>query len=141
MAYGARLESVLGATPREFESRILRQDQACSNNGVVHDGVFTPGQVVTVFRSRLRPDNLQEYDDTAELMSSLAQQMPGYVEHKAFTAADGERVTVVTFADRSSHDAWRTQAEHRVAQRRGREAFYASYSLQVADVTGVRTFP
>ena len=25
MAYGARLESVLGATPREFESRILRQ--------------------------------------------------------------------------------------------------------------------
>ncbi len=26
MAYGARLESVLGATPREFESRILRHD-------------------------------------------------------------------------------------------------------------------
>jgi hypothetical protein len=24
LAYGARLESVLGATPREFESRILR---------------------------------------------------------------------------------------------------------------------
>jgi len=30
LAYGARLESVLGATPREFESRILRQLGACS---------------------------------------------------------------------------------------------------------------
>jgi heme-degrading monooxygenase HmoA len=103
--------------------------------------VFAAGQVVTVFRSRLRPEDLAEYDDTAALMSSLAQQMPGYVEHKAFTADDGERVTVVTFADRSSHDAWRTHAEHRAAQRRGREAFYASYSLQVADVRSVREFP
>ena len=26
--------------------------------------------------------------------------MPGYVEHKVFVAEDGERVTLVTFADR-----------------------------------------
>ena len=103
--------------------------------------MFTEGQVVTVFRSRLRPESLGEYGDTAALMSSLAQAMPGYVEHKAFTADDGERVTVVTFADRASHDAWRTDAEHQVAQRRGREAFYEAYSLQVADVTGVHSFP
>ena len=94
-----------------------------------------------MFRSRLRPDNLEEYGATAELMSSLAQQMPGYVEHKAFTSDDGERVTVVTFADRASHENWRTRAEHQVAQRRDREAFYASYSLQVADVTTVHQFP
>ena len=99
--------------------------------------MFEAGQVVTVFRSRLRPEALEEYGDTAARMAELARAMPGYVEHKAFTADDGERVTVVTFADRASHDAWRTHLEHRVAQRRGREAFYASYSLQVADVTGV----
>lgn len=99
--------------------------------------MFEPGQVVTVFRSRLRPEALEEYGGTADRMAELARAMPGYVEHKAFTADDGERVTVVTFADRASHDAWRTHAEHRVAQRRGREAFYASYSLQVADVTSV----
>ncbi len=148
MAYGARLESVLGATPREFESRILRQRlgpapfQGRGRSRVLHNaGVFSEGQVVTVFRSRLRPDDLEDYTETADRMSSLAQGMPGYVEHKAFVAEDGERVTVVTFADRASHEAWRTQAEHRVAQRRGREAFYATYSLQVADVTAVRTFP
>ena len=98
---------------------------------------FVPGQVVTVFRSRLSADHLQEYSETAARMDELARSMPGYVEHKAFTAEDGERVTLVTFADRASHDAWRTHAEHRLAQRRGKEAFYEAYSLQVADVTGV----
>jgi heme-degrading monooxygenase HmoA len=102
---------------------------------------FTEGQVVTVFRSRLRPDNLELYGEIAAQMSSLAQTMAGYVDHKAFTADDGERVTVVTFADRASHDAWREHAEHRVAQRRGRAELYSTYSLQVADVTGVRSFP
>lgn len=101
---------------------------------------FAPGQVVTVFRSRLRPDSLEEYGETAARMNELAVAMPGYVDHKAFTAEDGERVTVVTFADRASHDAWRTHVEHRVAQKRGREAFYATYSLQVADVTSVSAY-
>jgi len=102
---------------------------------------FVPGQVVTVFRSRLRTDGLEEYAETAARMDELARAMPGYVDHKAFTAEDGERVTVVTFADRASHDAWRTQLEHRGAQRRGREAFYETYSLQVADVRTVSAFP
>ena len=103
--------------------------------------MFAPGQVVTVFRSRLRADSGEEYADTAARMAELAAGMPGYVEHKAFTADDGERVTLVTFADRASHDAWRTHPEHRAAQRRGREAFYTTYSVQVADVTGVSAFP
>ena len=100
---------------------------------------FAAGQVVTVFRSRLAPGHLEEYAETAARMDELAQAMPGYVEHKAFTAEDGERVTLVTFADRASHDAWRTHLEHRVAQRRGREAFYETYSLQVAEVVSVST--
>ena len=98
------------------------------------------GQVVTAFRSRLRPD-ADAYAEDAARMSALARTMPGYVEHKAFTSDDGERVTLVTFADRESHDAWRVHVDHRVAQRRGREAFYSTYSLQVADVTAVRSFP
>src|SRR4051812_24249209 len=96
-----------------------------------------PGQVVTVFRNRLRPD-ADAYPDHAARIGALARTMPGYVEHKTFTAEDGERVTVVTFADRASHDGWRTHLEHRAAQRRGRDAFYETYSLQVADVTDVR---
>ena len=99
--------------------------------------MFAAGQVVTVFRSRLRAD-AEGYAETAARMSELASGMPGYVDHKSFTADDGERVTVVTFADQESHDAWRTHAEHRVAQRRGRDEFYETYSLQVGTVDTVR---
>lgn len=101
---------------------------------------FSEGQVLTVFRSRLREDGVDEYGPMAAEMTALARTMPGFVDAKVFTAPDGERVTVVTFADEASQTGWRTQSRHRQAQRRGREAFYAGYTLQVATVTSVSTF-
>ena len=97
------------------------------------------GQVVTVFRSRLRAD-ADGYGDDAAQVSALARTMPGYVEHKAFTAADGERVTLVTFADRDSHDAWRDHPEHRAAQRRGVADYYEAYSIQVGSTDYASAF-
>lgn len=88
------------------------------------------GQVVTVFRSRLRPD-ATAYAADAERIAALARTMPGYVEHKGFTADDGERVTLVTFTDRASHDAWRDHPEHRAAMRRGVADYYETYSISV----------
>ena len=88
------------------------------------------GQVVTVFRSRLRAD-AAGYADDARAIAALARTMPGYVEHKGFTSDDGERVTLVTFADRPSHDAWRDHPEHRAAMRRGIADYYEEYSIQV----------
>ena len=67
-------------------------------------------------------------------MSELARTMPGYVEHKAFVADDGERVTLVTFADRAAHDGWRTHPEHRAAQKAGRAGYYDEYSIAVGTV-------
>jgi len=90
--------------------------------------------IVTVFRSRLKPDAHADYDPTAMRMSELARKMPGYVSHKVFTAEDGERVTIVEFADMESHRAWGDHAEHRAAQRKGRAEFYSEYKLQVCEV-------
>lgn len=91
--------------------------------------------VLTVFRNRLAPEGAADYADLSPKILELARSMPGFVEAKTFTAADGERVTVVTFADRPSHEAWRDHPEHRAAQRRGIAEFYEEYSIQVADVT------
>ena len=91
--------------------------------------------VVTVFRNRLRAEAADDYGVLSPHILDLARSMPGFVDAKTFTAADGERVTVVTFADRASHDAWRDHPELRAAQRRGIEEFYADYSIQVGDVT------
>lgn len=91
------------------------------------------GQVVTVFRSRLRPD-ARAYPEHAARMSALAATMPGYLEHKVFTADDGERVTLVTFADRASHEAWGRHPEHREAQQAGVRDYYEEYSISVGEV-------
>ena len=48
--------------------------------------------IVTVFRSRLKPEAGAEYKEWAARMNALAVSMPGYVSHKGFTAEDGERV-------------------------------------------------
>lgn len=91
-------------------------------------------QILTVFRNQLRPDNVEQYRVTSARMDALARSMPGFVDAKTFTADDGERVTIVTFADAESQRAWREHPEHREAQRAGVEEFYSEYSIQVAAV-------
>ena len=90
--------------------------------------------IVTVFRSRLKAENAQEYYETAKRMSEIARGMPGYVSHKVFTAEDGERATVVEFADEASQQRWATEVRHVEAKKRGRAAFYQEYKLQVCEV-------
>jgi heme-degrading monooxygenase HmoA len=92
------------------------------------------GQILTVFRSRLADAAVEAYGEHLVRMSELARSMPGYVEHKSFLAADGERVTLVTFADRESHNAWRDHPDHRAAQRAGVSAYYDEYSVSVGTV-------
>src|SRR5690606_1178765 len=53
--------------------------------------------IVTVFRSRLKPEGRDEYMALAPRMAELARTMPGYLSHKSFVADDGERVTIVEF--------------------------------------------
>jgi len=98
-------------------------------------------RIVTIFRSRLNSGIEADYGLVASRMDELATRMPGYIEHKSFLADDGERVTIVTFADQSSHDAWRNHPEHRAAQQAGRERFYSVYSLTVAEVRHQSEFP
>lgn len=133
-----RLMTVVDATTPTESSRGWQGVVIWALNGGMPE--FTAGQIVTVFRSRLMPDVDPEYGDRATRMSELARSMPGYVEHKSFTADDGERVTIATFADRASHDAWRLQAEHVEAQRAGIDSYYETYTLQVTTVDKVSAF-
>lgn len=86
---------------------------------------------VIIFRSRLQPDVAADYTDWATRMSELAQTMPGHVSHKGFTAADGERVTIVEFESEEAMRGWALHPEHVAAKKKGRAEFYTEYSLQV----------
>jgi heme-degrading monooxygenase HmoA len=87
--------------------------------------------LITVFRSRLKPGVRYEYATAVARMNELAQTMPGYVSHKTFYAEDGERCTIVEFEHEEGLRAWRTNSEHRVAQKMAREKYYTEYHIQV----------
>jgi heme-degrading monooxygenase HmoA len=82
--------------------------------------------IVTVFRSRLMPDVRDEYVRLVDRMVELASTIPGYISHKGFFAEDGE--------SEEAQRVWRMHPEHRDAQRKGREVYYESHSVQVCQV-------
>ena len=90
--------------------------------------------IVTVFRTRLKDTGRADYFDVVPQMASLAQTMPGYISHKVFTAEDGERVTIVEFADEASQRNWSHNALHVAAKKQGRANFYAEYDLKVCQL-------
>jgi len=97
--------------------------------------------VVILFRSKLTPTAAADgYSEMAEEMETLARQMPGFVDVKAFKSDDGERLTVVWWEDEETLKAWRENVRHRVAQRRGREQWYQYYKLEVAEVVRQNSF-
>ncbi|MGH9079199.1 MAG: antibiotic biosynthesis monooxygenase family protein [Acidimicrobiales bacterium] len=98
---------------------------------------FAEDQVVTVFRSRRRPQAEPAYQSLSREMESKARSMPGFVDFKSFTAVDGEQVSVVTFATPADQRAWRDDLSHGAAQQRGRDEIYDEYSIQVARCTYV----
>ena len=87
--------------------------------------------VVTIFRSRLKPEVQEEYAPLAARMSELAASMPGYISHKGFVAEDGERLTLVEFESEEAQRAWARHPEHVQAQKRGRNEFYSEYRVTV----------
>ncbi len=90
--------------------------------------------VVTVFRSRLKPQAAEEYGQWASRIGELAKTMPGYVSHKVFTAVDGERVTIVEFETEDNVRAWGSHPDHVLAKKKGRASFYSEYRIQICKV-------
>ena len=97
--------------------------------------------VITIFRSRLRPEHEAEYAEWAARMHDLAVKMPGFVSIKTFAAEDGERVSLVEFESEEAVRHWREQADHRLAQELGRKAFYSEYRVQVCQPIRDYSFP
>ena len=87
--------------------------------------------VLIVFRSRLRPENVEEFEKLAHKLLELAQSMPGFISYKRYLNEDGERCSIIEFETAEQLRAWREHPVHRDAQRMGRERYYQEYHLQV----------
>jgi heme-degrading monooxygenase HmoA len=88
--------------------------------------------VISLFRFRMRdltPAQSEEYNSTAERLMKTASAMPGFVSFRNYTCSDGESLVLVEFAWAEALAAWRNHPEHRIAQERGRNEFYAEYRV------------
>jgi heme-degrading monooxygenase HmoA len=89
--------------------------------------------IVTVFRSRLRENVEAAYEPVAQEMAELVCSITGFIDQKSYVSIDGERVTIVRFANAESQNIWARHPQHLAAQRRGREEFYSWYDISVSD--------
>ncbi len=96
--------------------------------------------ILTVFRSRLRPEAGDDYHAMAEATEAAARAMPGFVAFASFAAADGERVSIVEFESLEAQRAWAAHSLHREAQAAGRARWYAEYDLAICEVSRRSTF-
>ncbi len=93
-----------------------------------------PTKIVTVFRSRLVEGQRDAYVSYAPEIYDLAKASPGFLYAKTFTAADGERLTVVEFDSMENHRIWSENRKHLEAKKRGIAEFYQEYHIGVCEL-------
>jgi heme-degrading monooxygenase HmoA len=97
--------------------------------------------VIVLIRTQLRPDaDPAAYDRLDARMYEQVQTVPGFVSATSYRADDGERIALIRFASAEALRAWREHAEHREAQRRGRDEFFTAYDVEVCEVTRAYEF-
>jgi len=94
----------------------------------------TPPYYAVIFTSLRSPADPEGYAVTAERMVELAQQQPGYLGIESARGDDGLGITVSYWSSLEAIRGWREHAEHRLAQKNGRNKWYARFSLRIARV-------
>ncbi|MGW0909175.1 antibiotic biosynthesis monooxygenase family protein [Streptomyces sp. NPDC002853] len=94
---------------------------------------FQPPYYAVVFSS-LRTDSDDGYDETGDRMDELVASVPGFLGMDSARTPGGLGITVGYFRDVDAIAQWRSDAEHRTAQKRGRAEWYERYVVHVAKV-------
>ncbi len=95
--------------------------------------------ILVAFRSRLRSEATEAYAAMAQQVGPLAMAVPGYIAHKAYTAPDGERVTLVEYESEEAVKFWARDRQHAAAKKAGRGEFFSWYRVQICQVTSDRS--
>jgi heme-degrading monooxygenase HmoA len=90
-----------------------------------------PPYYAVIFTS-LRTEGDHGYGQMAERMVELAARQSGFLGVES--AREGLGITVSYWTDLESIRQWKANVEHQVAQRLGREQWYAAFKTRVARV-------
>jgi heme-degrading monooxygenase HmoA len=93
-----------------------------------------PPYFAVVFTSVRSADDADGYAAMADRMVELAAQQPGFLGVESARGEDGLGITVSYWSSLESIRDWRANAEHQVAQARGRSEWYERFALRVCRV-------
>lgn len=101
----------------------------------------TPPYYAVIFVSRLADADSEGYAAAARRMVELAQGRTGFLGMDSVRGDDGLGMTVSYWRSEADIAAWRDDAEHRIAQRHGKERWYRDFTLRVARVERQTAWP
>ncbi|HEX5747360.1 MAG TPA: antibiotic biosynthesis monooxygenase [Archangium sp.] len=93
----------------------------------------SPPYVAVIFTSIRMPVD-EGYALTATEMLSMADAQPGFLGVESARDSEGLGITVSYWRDMEAVRAWKAVAEHRTAQKLGRERWYRAYRTRVCVV-------
>ncbi|MFK7950425.1 MAG: antibiotic biosynthesis monooxygenase [Saprospiraceae bacterium] len=85
-----------------------------------------------VIFSSINTENIEDYSETADRMVELASEQKGYLGIES--ARNELGITVSYWKDLESIKRWKANAEHTIAQEKGRKDWYQSYKTRIAKV-------
>ena len=88
----------------------------------------SPPYYAVIFTS-IRTDEDHDYAEIAARMEELAMQQEGFLGMES--ARKDIAITISYWKDLDSIKKWKTQSEHMVAQKMGREYFYQMYKTRI----------
>ena len=91
-----------------------------------------PAPYFAVIFTSIRTDFDHGYKDVAQLMLDLASKQPGYLGIES--ARNEVGITVSYSADLASIRHWKLQADHQIAQKKGKNQWYKNYQVRIAKV-------
>lgn len=92
-----------------------------------------PPYYAVIFSSQRTPQD-NGYAEMADRMVELAAAQPGFLGVESARGADGFGITISYWSSLEAIAAWRSHAEHRVAQEMGKSGWYGHYEVRITRV-------
>lgn len=94
-----------------------------------------PAEAVAVIFTSVLSDDAAGYEAAARQMDALAAQQPGFPDMRSVRdSGSGTGITVSYRTDEHAARNWKRHSEHLLAQRNGRERWYAAWRVEVCRV-------
>ena len=93
------------------------------------------GCISVIFVAQRTREDDAGYAEAAAAMDALAAQQPGYLGIDSVRGADRLGITVSYWQSDAAASAWRDHPDHAAIRQIGRDRWYSSYSLHVAELT------